>query len=139
MTKLFLLISFGFLYFISISQNIIAPTGLTVELLRAPNQAVITDSEPEFGWIFPKEIIRQTAYRILVSSSKNLLKEGKADLWDSGKISINKSINVTYNGERLQPNSEYWWKVKVWGFNLSTRVLKLLWLIRNHPDWKILI
>ncbi len=117
MTKLFLLISFCFLQINSYSQNIIVPTGLTVELLRAPDQAVITDSEPEFGWIFPQKIISQTDYQILVSSSVNLLEEGKIDLWDSGKIPTNKSINVSYKGKKLQPNSEYWWKVKVWGTN----------------------
>ncbi len=117
MTKFFLLLSLCFLQLTSSSQIIIAPTGLTVELLRAPNQAVITDSEPEFGWIFPQRLISQTAYQILVSSSNSLLSEGKTDLWNSGKITSKKSINNSYRGKKLQPNSEYWWKVKVWGTN----------------------
>ncbi len=117
MTKFIILISFCLLQTILYSQNIIAPTGLTVELLRAPEQAVITDSEPEFGWVFPQKMVSQTAYKILVSTSYDLLQEGKTDLWDSGKITTDKSINISYDGEKLQSNSEYWWKVKVWGIN----------------------
>jgi len=115
MTKIFLLLSLCFLQLISYSQNIIAPTGLTVELLRAPDKAVITDPEPEFGWIFPQTEIVQTAFQILVASSPEILNTKKGDLWESGKTVTNKSINVSYQGKKLQPNSEYWWKVKVWG------------------------
>lgn len=117
MTKIFIIFLLCFSQLILSSQNIIAPTDLTVELLRAPEQAVITDSKPEFGWIFPQILISQTAYQILVSSSNNLLKEGKTDLWDSGKVPSENSINVSFQGEKLQPNSKYWWKVKVWDVN----------------------
>ncbi|MCF6358307.1 MAG: hypothetical protein L3J54_10925 [Draconibacterium sp.] len=99
------------------NEKSVIPTGLTIELLRAPEQAVITDSEPEFGWIFPQKMVSQTAYKILVSTSYDLLEEGKTDLWDSGKITNDKSINISYSGKKLQPNSEYWWRVKVWGVN----------------------
>ena len=99
------------------SQNNSVPTGLLTELLRAPEIAVITDSSPEFGWIFPQQGKSQTAYQILVASSTNLLQEGKADLWDSDKILSAKSQNVSYKGKKLQPGKSYWWKVKVWGEN----------------------
>jgi hypothetical protein len=115
MTKIFLLLSLSFLQLISNSQNIIAPTGLTVELLRAPDKAVITDPEPEFGWIFPQTEIAQTAFQILVASSPEFLNTEKGDLWESGKTLSNRSINVSYKGKKLHPDSEYWWKVKVWG------------------------
>ena len=115
MTKIFLLLSLCFLQLISSSQNIIAPTGLTVELLRAPDKAVITDPEPEFGWIFPQTEIAQTAFQILVASSPEFLNTEKGDLWESGKTLSNRSINVSYKGKKLHPDSEYWWKVKVWG------------------------
>lgn len=111
---------FIFSLFIGLSvfgQNTATPTGLLTELLRAPEMAVITDPEPEFGWIFPEEGKSQTAYQILVSSSPDLLDEGKADLWDSGKVSSANSQNISYNGKELQSNSSYWWKVKVWGEN----------------------
>ncbi|RIJ50126.1 alpha-L-rhamnosidase [Maribellus luteus] len=97
------------------AQNLPAPTGLLTELLREPEKAVITDSNPEFGWIFPQEGVTQTAYQILVASSPGLLTEKGADLWNSGKINTAASINVSYKGKNLSPHSKYWWKVKVWG------------------------
>ncbi len=115
MIKISLFLAFCFLQLIVSSQNITAPTGLTVELLRAPDRAVITDAEPEFGWIFPQEGVSQTAFQILVASSPENLTAGEGDFWDSGKTYSNSSVNVSYKGEKLQPDSEYWWKVKVWG------------------------
>lgn len=100
-----------------IAQSLPTPTGLMVELLRAPDKAVITDQNPEFGWIFPQEGVTQSACQVLVASTKNMLKAGKADLWDSGKMETNNSVNISYSGNNLQPNSTYFWKVKVWGEN----------------------
>lgn len=94
-----------------------APSGLMTELLRAPEQAVITDSVPEFSWIFPAEGISQTACLVLVASSPKLLLKNVGDLWDSGKLETGNSINLSYNGKQLQPEQAYFWKVKVWGEN----------------------
>ena len=99
------------------AQKLPAPEGLICELLRKPAAAVITDSSPEFGWIFPQSGNEQSAYRILVASSPHLLKENSADLWDSKKISNNSSINISYSGKELKDNGTYWWQVKVWSKN----------------------
>lgn len=98
-------------------QSSLAPSGLLTELLRAPEMAIVTDPEPEFGWIFPQQGKSQTAYEILVASSEGMLQKGNADLWDSGKTLSSKSQNISYRGEKLQSNKGYWWKVKVWGEN----------------------
>ncbi|MCC5930970.1 MAG: alpha-L-rhamnosidase [Cyclobacteriaceae bacterium] len=92
-----------------------APAGLLCELLRSPELAVITDSIPEFGWIFPVEGGMQKAFRILVASSPDLLEEGKADYWDSGKNHSSISMDVAYGGKPLKANTSYYWKVKAWG------------------------
>ncbi|QGY45274.1 Bacterial alpha-L-rhamnosidase [Maribellus comscasis] len=115
--KNFILIAFIFVCFSTFGQDSYEPTGLLTELLRAPEIAVITDSEPEFGWIFPQQGVSQTACQILVASSPGLLQEDKADLWDSGKMQSANSQNISYRGKKLQPNTSYWWKVKVWGEN----------------------
>jgi len=94
-----------------------APSGLMVELLRAPEQAVITDSIPEFGWIFPAEGIYQKACQVLVASSPEILQKNAGDMWDSGKQETDNSINFSYSGKKLQPEQAYFWKVKVWGEN----------------------
>ncbi|MEQ9301243.1 MAG: alpha-L-rhamnosidase C-terminal domain-containing protein [Cyclobacteriaceae bacterium] len=95
--------------------NIPSSTGLLTELLREPEKAVITDSLPEFSWVFPSEGKYQQAFRILVATSEELLEEGKADMWDSKQEYSAKSVDVSYEGESLTEQSTYFWKVKVWG------------------------
>ncbi|HEX9839066.1 MAG TPA: hypothetical protein VGA72_06960, partial [Anaerolineales bacterium] len=56
---------------------------------------------------------RQTAYRILVAASESALSEGSA-LWDSGKLSSDQSIHVTYSGPGLVSGQRVYWKVLVW-------------------------
>lgn len=53
----------------------------------------------------------QLSYRIVVASSRELLLNGKANLWDSGDISCSKNYNIKYNGERLYSGETYFWKV----------------------------
>lgn len=110
---IFLLIILISIYSCS-KKTLPSPEGLLVELLRYPEKAVITDSIPEFGWIFPIVGVKQTACRVLVSSSLSLLNEGDVDYWDSEKIITNESINFNYNGKPLHPNQSYWWMVKIW-------------------------
>jgi len=93
-----------------------APGGLICELLRAPERAVITDPQPEFGWIVndTRRGARQTACQILVASTPDLLEADRGDLWDSGKMISARSINLEYRGHDLQTDHEYWWKVRTW-------------------------
>ncbi len=57
---------------------------------------------------------KQTAYQILVASSLKNLNANIGDLWDSGKIMSDKSVNNTYQGKALESAKQYFWKVKVW-------------------------
>ncbi|MGB8844866.1 MAG: alpha-L-rhamnosidase N-terminal domain-containing protein [Terracidiphilus sp.] len=56
----------------------------------------------------------QTAYRILVATTRELLAQGKGDLWDSGKMDSDKSAGVAYAGVALPAATRHWWKVRVW-------------------------
>ncbi len=58
--------------------------------------------------------VLQTAYRILVASDPKQLEADKGDVWDSGKVSSDNSIQVFYEGSPLQSAQTYYWKVKVW-------------------------
>ncbi|HVY25786.1 MAG TPA: family 78 glycoside hydrolase catalytic domain [Polyangiaceae bacterium] len=89
-----------------------APTGLLCELLRHPEQAPITDAQPEFGFIAPAA--HQSAFQILVATSRAALGNDQGDAWDSGKKSSEQSIDIPYGGSALAPNKTYWWKVKTW-------------------------
>ena len=56
----------------------------------------------------------QTACRILVASSRELLAQGKGDLWDSGKVQSDRSAGIAYAGPPLPAATRLWWKVRVW-------------------------
>ena len=93
-----------------------APSGLLCNLLTQPETCVITEPQPDFGWIVPstRDGDFQSAYQILVASSPKLLEPGRADMWDSGKVVSAQSINVLYSGKALAANSSYWWCVRTW-------------------------
>ena len=52
---------------------------------------------------------RQTAYRILVSSTAARLSRGDADLWDSGRIESDEALHIPYGGLACfrHPNGSY--------------------------------
>jgi alpha-L-rhamnosidase len=56
----------------------------------------------------------QTAYRILAATSEDLLVEGRADLWDSGRTASARSTHVEYAGKALASRLKCYWKVRVW-------------------------
>jgi hypothetical protein len=96
-----------------------APTGLMCELLSDPNQTTMAEATPEFGWVVNSDITNdtQTAYQILAASSRTALEQDQADMWDSGKISSDNSVNVAYAGTTLAGNKTYYWKVRTWNKN----------------------
>jgi alpha-L-rhamnosidase len=56
----------------------------------------------------------QTAYRILVASTPEKLKENQGDLWDSGRIAADITHDLAYSGVRLTSHLRCHWKVMVW-------------------------
>ena len=89
------------------------PTGLTVEYIRDPRFTKIIDSKPEFSWIVPKEAVIQKGYQILVSSTKENVEKNIGDVWDSGQVRSSQSVDVEPGGEPLKPNTDYFWKVRI--------------------------
>lgn len=92
----------------------ITPFDLTIETIRIPHLSEIIDSKPEFGWILPQSAIEQKAFQILVSSDKKKIDKNIGDVWDSGKVSDGNSINVEFGGDSLNPETTYFWKVRIW-------------------------
>ncbi len=84
------------------------------------NPIAIDAPRPRLGWILtsePKSKQRgkaQSAYRILVASTRESLDADKGDIWDSGKILSGESCHVEYTGKELRSRAVYYWKVKVW-------------------------
>jgi len=93
-----------------------APDGLLCELMENPKDTYICKKQPLFGWIVRDSApnIMQSAYQILVASSVDVLARDEGDLWDSGKVNSQESINVPYNGAPLASNASYCWKVRTW-------------------------
>ena len=90
------------------------PFDLRCEYLENPIE--IDMSNPRFSWILSHEKRNQfqSAYQIIVSSRETLSNNREGDLWDTGKILSQKSINIEYNGEPLRSNCMYYWRVKWW-------------------------
>ncbi len=91
-----------------------APYDLRVEGLE--NSMVIDRDAPAFSWKMRDERrgAAQSAYHILVASAPDRLAEGKADLWDSGKVASDQSLYVPYAGAKLVSDQKAYWTVRLW-------------------------
>jgi alpha-L-rhamnosidase len=83
------------------------------------NPLGMDDSKPGFSWevgdLNRKAI--QSAYQIIVSSSRENLEQGIGDEWDSKKVPSNQTIQVIYQGKPLQSGTRYYWAVRTWDAN----------------------
>lgn len=70
--------------------------------------------EENIGEKSNREEKRQGAYRILVSSDLQLLKQDQGDLWDSGIVKEQSLCNIVYKGKLLSSRQRFFWKVNVW-------------------------
>ncbi len=79
------------------------------------NPIGIDEVNPRLSWkiLDNRQGASQTAWRVLAASSRALLDE-KPDLWDSGCVKGQQSLDVEYKGKRLASRTRVWWKVKVW-------------------------
>ena len=78
------------------------PVELRVDNLKTP--LGIDDPAPKFSWQLRDAArgAKQTAYEVLVASSPELLAQGKADVWNSGRVESERSMNVRYGGPALK-------------------------------------
>ena len=94
----------------------LVPADLRCEYAAKP--LAIESPEPRLSWILhgdPEERGQaQTAYRVLVASSADVLKRDEGDLWDSGRAASDRTIHVAYAGRPLASSMRCYWKVQVW-------------------------
>ena len=76
----------------------------------------IDEPAPRFSWRIQAadRAQHQTAYRVLVSSSRAGLDAGLGDKWDSGKVASDATNAIAYAGAPLQSGRRYWWKAQTW-------------------------
>jgi alpha-L-rhamnosidase len=95
----------------------IGPQNLRCEMLVNPMG--IGTTHPRLSWEITGDgrNINQTAYQILVASTPAKLAANMGDLWDSHKITSDRSNMVNYGGKSLGSRANCYWKVKVWTTN----------------------
>jgi len=122
-----------------------ATHALEVENLRSEyrvNPLGIDVAKPRLSWVLEDDERgqKQTAYQILVASTPEILAKDQGDLWDSGKISSDQSIQVEYGGKPLESRAACHWKVRVWDAegevsNWSAPALWTIGLLKSE-DWQ---
>ncbi|HEY0759277.1 MAG TPA: family 78 glycoside hydrolase catalytic domain [Acidisarcina sp.] len=93
---------------------LLAPASLTCDSQRNPLGT--SADAPQLSWQLrdARPGARQTAYRILVASSKARLASARPDVWDSGRVESSQSLNVQYRGPALKGQTRYYWLVRTW-------------------------
>src|SRR4051794_37895257 len=73
-------------------------------------------TNPRLSWIVTSNQRgeHQTAYQIQVASSQESLDTSNADLWDSGKVVSDESIQIPYTGKALASLEPCIWRVRIW-------------------------
>ena len=105
-------LTFG-LSFVSVFADV---TITTMRCEYAENPIGIDVLQPRLGWVLDSQQRdqRQSAYRVYVSTSPAKLQANEGDLWDSGKLFGDESIQVAYAGKPLASRQRCFWKVRVW-------------------------
>ena len=82
----------------------------------AVNPLGIDAAQPRFTWVLGSDRrgTMQQAYQVLVASSPEQLAADTGDLWDSGKVASDESVNIVYQGKKLSSRQQCFWKVRVW-------------------------
>ena len=121
-------------------MSVKAPISLVCEYTSNPLGIDVTP--PRFSWMLnhSERGQLQSAYQVLVASSKANLDVERGDQWDSGKVISEESINVVYAGSALESGKTYYWKVRFWDKDgqvspyseTATFEMGLL----NSGDWK---
>jgi alpha-L-rhamnosidase len=93
------------------------PAALTVEYMTDP--VGLDTPAPRLSWKLAAaredaKNLRQGAYRVLVASTAEKLARGEGDLWDSGRVASEQSLNVAYAGKPLATSQRCHWKVRAW-------------------------
>lgn len=114
-------------------------TNLACEYRKNPLGIDVTN--PRFSWQLQTDRrgAKQTAHRILAASQANLLSEGKADVWDSGKQESDESVQVSYAGNKLSSRQRVYWKVIVWDETGRANESEATWFemgLLKRSEWK---
>ena len=76
----------------------------------------IDATKPRLSWILLSDERgqKQTAYQVLAAATPEALAKDQGDLWDSGQVASDQSIQLEYAGKPLTSRMQCHWKVRVW-------------------------
>ena len=115
-----LIVLFAFLCFVGIVPSVYAQKGkLTPRTLRCEykiNPLAVEARQPRLFWTVVGEGrgLRQTAYQIVASDASERLAHDEGNLWDSGRVDSDATIQIPYRGKPLESGRQVFWKVRVW-------------------------
>lgn len=71
---------------------------------------------PELSWkiVSDQRGAHVAGWQILAATSEQLLANDQGDLWDSGRVSVERVNRVAYAGRPLPSSARCHWKVRVW-------------------------
>ena len=112
--SLSVLVLTGFLVFGSDSHAAIDASRLRCEYRVNPRGIDVLS--PRLSWVVESNERgqRQTGYQVLVATSSEKLAAGEGDLWDTGRVENDQTIQVAYAGKPLQTRMQCFWKVRSW-------------------------
>ncbi|MBU0638333.1 MAG: glycoside hydrolase family 78 protein [Planctomycetes bacterium] len=96
------------------SAALAAPRNLRCEYLHSPRG--IDETTPRLSWeiVDPRRGAVQRAYQVIVADDPDLVAAGTSNLWDSGKVATDQSIQVAYAGQTLASRMQVYWRVRIW-------------------------
>src|SRR5262249_28735543 len=127
-----------------------SPTHLQCEAMKEP--LGIDIPHPRFSWWMndSRRGAKQTAYEVRVASATEKLAQDQADVWDSGRVESDESVNALYGGPAVESRRRYYWQVRVWDAQgqaspysqtswwemglLSAQDWKGKWITRDLPE-----
>lgn len=108
----------------------------------AVNPLGVDSPNPRLFWKFANSERgqKQTAYQILVASSEKHLARDNGDLWDSGRVTSEESIQIPYGGGKLSSSQQVFWKIRAWDARgkVSAWTKPATWAmgILDDADWQ---
>ena len=100
--------------------NEVAAAGIQSVNLRCEyrqNPMGIDVIQPRLSWTLEATSaasgLAQSSYQVLVSSTREKLASDDGDLWDSGTVASDQTMQVAYAGKPLRSRMSAWWKVRV--------------------------
>ena len=113
---------------------------LKVDFMESP--IGLDNKTPQLSWQLESEKpnTKQTAYEIFVSTDRDKLANGQGDLWVSGKVNSDQSVNIPYKGGALKSGQRCYWQVKVWDNQSTSPAISGVntWEmgLLSNSDWK---